>query len=138
MEVHASASFSIIREGVLWGVIACNNETPRSLTYDVRSECRSLVGSLGRWIKAKDEAQGYRERLHLRSLEDDIVGLFSRDEALDDILTTHMDEVSRLMTADGMAILCGRELLVHGRCPLKGEIRTSVVRSRTGGAGWSE
>jgi len=47
MGVMASASFSIIKDGLLWGLIACHNETPRSLTYDVRAACRSLVAVCG-------------------------------------------------------------------------------------------
>ena len=77
MRVRASASFSIIKDGLLWGLVACHHETPRVLTYDVRAACRSLVGSLGRWIKAKEEAEGYRERLRLRGFEDDIIALLS-------------------------------------------------------------
>ena len=55
MGVAASASFSVVIDGRLWGLIACHNETPRALTYDVHSAGRALAGSLAREIKAKDE-----------------------------------------------------------------------------------
>jgi two-component system, chemotaxis family, sensor kinase Cph1 len=70
MNVRASASVSIVKDGTLWGLIACHNETPRLLSYGVRAVCRSLAASLARQIKAKEEVEVYRQRIrfcqHLR------------------------------------------------------------------------
>ena len=123
MGVRASASVSIVKDGILWGLIACHNETPRSLTYDVRAACRSLAQSLARQIKAKDEAEGYRQRIRLRGFEDDIVALLSREGGLDETLSNHLDEIRRMMSADGVAILRARELVITGGvCPSNGDI----------------
>jgi light-regulated signal transduction histidine kinase (bacteriophytochrome) len=117
MGVRASASVSIVKDGVLWGLIACHNETPRSLTYDVRAACRSLAGSLARQIKAKDEAEGYRQRIRLRGFEDDIIAVFSREGALETTLSDHLGKIRRMMDADGVAILRANELITGGVCP---------------------
>jgi chemotaxis family two-component system sensor kinase Cph1 len=111
MGVQASASFSIINDGVLWGLVACHNETPRLLTYDVRASCRSLVGNLARQIKSKQEAEGYRQRLRLRSFDDDIVSLLSREGSLGPALSNHLNEIGRMMEGTGIAVLRGRELV---------------------------
>ncbi len=126
MGIGASASVSIVKDGVLWGLIACHNETPRSLTYDVRAACRSLAGSLARQIKAKDEAEGYRQRIRLRGFEDDIVAFLSREGALDATLGNHLDEISRMMGADGVAIIRAHELVTGGVCPGESDIRDLV------------
>jgi chemotaxis family two-component system sensor kinase Cph1 len=122
MGVNASASFSIIKDGVLWGLVACHNDTPRLLSYDVRTACRSLAGSLGRWIKAKEEAEGYRQRIRLRGFEDDTVALLSREGSLDEALANHLIEICRMQEGSGVAVLRGRELVTHGRCPAESEI----------------
>jgi chemotaxis family two-component system sensor kinase Cph1 len=122
MGVNASASFSIIKDGVLWGLVACHNDTPRLLSYDVRTACRSLAGSLGRWIKAKEEAEGYRQRIRLRGFEDDTVALLSREGSLDEALANHLIEICRMQEGTGVAVLRGRELVTHGRCPAESEI----------------
>jgi light-regulated signal transduction histidine kinase (bacteriophytochrome) len=127
MGVKASASFSIVKDGVLWGLVACHNDTPRSLTYDIRAACRSLVASLARQIKAKEEAEGYRQRIRLRSFEDDIVALLSREGSLDEALSNHLDEIGRMMGGDGVAVLRGRELVMSGVCPVESDIRDLVV-----------
>ena len=123
MGVRASASFSIVKDGVLWDLVACHNDTPRSLTYGIRAACRSLVASLARQIKVKEEAEGYRQRIRLRSFEDDLVTLLSREGSLDEALSRHLDEIGRMMGGDGVVVLRGRELVMSGVCPGKSDIR---------------
>ena len=123
MGVSASASFSIVMEGVLWGLVACHNPAPKMLAYDTRAACRSLVGSLARQIKAKEEAEGYRQRIRLRSFEDEFVALLSREGSLDDTLSHHLNGIGRMMGGDGVAVLRGRELVMNGVCPGEPDIR---------------
>lgn len=123
MGVAASASFSIIKDDVLWGLVTCHNQVPRLLTYDIRAACRSLVGSLARQIKARDEAESYRQRIRLRSFEDDIVALLSRSGSLDAVLSNHLDEIGRMMNSDGIAVLRGGELVTSGVCPEEADVR---------------
>jgi light-regulated signal transduction histidine kinase (bacteriophytochrome) len=123
MGVQASASVSIVKDGVLWGLIACHHQTPRAIVYDIRAACRSLAGSLARHIKAKEEAEGYRQRIRLRGFEDDIVELLSREGPFDEILAAHLDETSRMMNSDGLAILREGKLITFGFTPDDREIR---------------
>ncbi|OYX29882.1 MAG: histidine kinase [Caulobacterales bacterium 32-69-10] len=123
MGVGASASFSVVTDGALWGLIACHNETPRRLGYETRSAGRALARALGRQIKAKEEAETYRERMRLRSFEDDIVGLLSREGSLDDALSRHLSEVRLMLRGDGVAVIRGAELVSGGVVPKETEIR---------------
>jgi chemotaxis family two-component system sensor kinase Cph1 len=123
MGVAASASVSIVKDGVLWGLIACHHETPRTLPFDIRVACRALAGGFARQIKAKEEAEGYRERLRLRGFEDDIVALLSREGGLEDALSDHLDEVRLALLGDGVAVLRGGALVKSGSCPSDPEIR---------------
>jgi chemotaxis family two-component system sensor kinase Cph1 len=131
MGVRASASVSIVKDGVLWGLVACHNDTPKLLSHDVRAACRFLAGSLARQIKAKEEAEGYRQRIRLRSFEDDIVVLLSREGSLDETLSNHLTEIGRMMGGDGVAALRGRELVVSGICPPQSDIRALAGWLRT-------
>jgi chemotaxis family two-component system sensor kinase Cph1 len=123
MGVAASASISIVRDGALWGLVACHNETPRLMPYDVRVACRVLAGTLSRQIKGKEEAEGYRQRIRLRSFEDDIIELLSREGTLDDALSNHLDDVRRMLDSDGVAVLRGQELIMGGIHPEPGALR---------------
>jgi two-component system, chemotaxis family, sensor kinase Cph1 len=121
MGVAASASISIVKEGVLWGLIACHNETPRVIPYDLRAACRTLAGNLARQIKTREETDAYRERLRIRGSEDETIALLSRAGALEEI-EDHLDELSRLLSGDGFAVVRGRRMSLSGACPSEQEV----------------
>lgn len=123
MGVAASASFSIVKDGVLWGLIACHHSSPRGLTLDVRIACRALAATLARQIKAREDTDVYRERVRLRTFEDRIIDLLLREGSLDTTLSNHLAEVQRMLAADGVAVLRGDEVVMAGKCPATAEIR---------------
>ncbi len=123
MGVSASASVSIVKDGVLWGLIACHNGTPRMMGFDVRVTCRALAGAMARQIKAKEEAESYRQGLRLRSFEDEIVRLLSEGNSLGAALSGHLGEFSRMLGANGVAVLRAGELVMNGVCPSEAEVR---------------
>ena len=61
MGVAASMSVSIVRNGLLWGLIACHNETPRWTAYEMRTACaflgRVLSGEIAR--RESEQEKGY-------------------------------------------------------------------------------
>lgn len=69
MKLAASASISIVKDGALWGLIACHHLTPRHLGYETRLIARTLAGGLARQVKAKEEAGNHRELHRLRREE---------------------------------------------------------------------
>lgn len=111
MGVGASASFSLVKEGELWGLIACHNMRPRGLNWDQRTICRALSSTLARQIKAKEDVNAYRERVRLRSFEDRIIELLSREGSLSAALSKHLSEVKRMFNADGVAVVRADELV---------------------------
>ncbi|HEY6633536.1 MAG TPA: histidine kinase dimerization/phosphoacceptor domain -containing protein [Rhizobiaceae bacterium] len=124
MGVAASASFSIVKEGELWGLVACHNLTPRMLPLDVRGACRALAAGLARQIKSREETDAYRERVRLRTFEDRIVELLLRNGSLDDALSKHLKEIQEMLDADGVAVLRGNEAVIAGKCPSQAEIKS--------------
>jgi two-component system, chemotaxis family, sensor kinase Cph1 len=124
MGVAASASISIVKDGVLWGLIACHNETPRTIPYEFRAACRTLAGNLARQIKTREETDTYRERLRLRGSEDETIALLSRHGALDEEIAHHLEELSRLLSGDGFAVVRGNTISLTGACPSEHQVRT--------------
>lgn len=117
MGVTASASVSVIKDGRLWGLIACHHETPRLLPYDIRAACRALAGGLARQIKAKEDAETYHERLRLRSLGDDMIHALARADNADLALEEHLRDLQRLAGADGVAVFRDERIEVAGKLP---------------------
>ena len=123
MGVGASASVSIVRDGVLWGLIACHSQSPKYLPYDIRLACDALAGSLSRQIRAIDEAAHYRERINLHALEDAVADRLGAEASMGDFFARTGSELCDLLAADGFAAVQGGELHAAGRCPDDGDIR---------------
>jgi len=123
MGVTASASISIVKDGALWGLVACHHDTPRTVPADLRAACRALATALSREIKVRDETDAYRQRVRLRTFEDDLVSLLSRDGPLNEEISNHINEIKRAFAADGVAVLRGTDLVVGGHAPSEDELR---------------
>jgi light-regulated signal transduction histidine kinase (bacteriophytochrome) len=123
MGVAASASVSIIKDGGLWGLIACHNATPRLIGTERRIACRALAAGLARQIKSREDTDAYRERVRLRTHEDSIVELLLREGSLDEALSRHASEIRRMLDGDGVAVLRGGEVVTDGVTPSADQIK---------------
>jgi light-regulated signal transduction histidine kinase (bacteriophytochrome) len=123
MGVGASASVSVVKDGLLWGLIACHHREPKLMPYDIRAAARTLAGGLARQIRAKEEAESYRERLRLRGLEDEVTSRFARAGGLDANLGEGVADLRRMLDADGVAAVRGGALYTDGVCPPEAEVR---------------
>jgi light-regulated signal transduction histidine kinase (bacteriophytochrome) len=101
MGLDASASVSIVQDGVLWGLIACHNRTPRGMTYAARAACRALAGGLARQIRAREEAETYRERLRLRSAEDAVLARLARQGITAGVMQDLSGDLMQMLGASG-------------------------------------
>lgn len=148
MEVGASASISIVKDGMLWGLIACHHHAPRALSRDVRTVAAALAGGLARQITAKEEAESYRERLALRAEEDTLLPALFGDERPERVLARRREDMRRMMGADGFAIV-GDTVETTGFCPTDEKLRSlarwlgkrddgGVFATRELGAEWDE
>jgi light-regulated signal transduction histidine kinase (bacteriophytochrome) len=123
MEVGASASISIVKDGMLWGLIACHHHAPRQLSRDVRTVAAALAGGLARQITAKEEAESYRERLALRADEDTLLPAMFGDERFERVLVRRREDMRRMMSADGFALVSD-VVESTGFCPTDDKLQT--------------
>ncbi|KQN94099.1 phytochrome [Sphingomonas sp. Leaf231] len=117
MGVEASASISIVKDGLLWGLVACHHMTPRTLSRSIRAAAAAMAGALARQILAKEEAEAYRSRLTLRSDEDALRPLLFQDGDPLKILGQRADDVRRMLDADGLVLIRGAAVTGSGVVP---------------------
>ncbi|MDF2493226.1 histidine kinase dimerization/phosphoacceptor domain -containing protein [Sphingomonas sp.] len=120
MDVGASASISIVKDGVLWGLIACHNRTAKLMPIDIRLAATTLAGGLARQIRAKEEAESYRERLALRAAEDSLAPALT--PPLTRAVGDRHDDLQRMLDADGVALVHAKGVDCYGRCPAKRDV----------------
>lgn len=65
MGVGASMSLSILRDGALWGLVACHHYSPKYVPHRMRAQCEILAHMLSLQMATKEQAEdrGYAERL---------------------------------------------------------------------------
>jgi light-regulated signal transduction histidine kinase (bacteriophytochrome) len=123
MGVAASASISIIKDGILWGLVACHHHEPRKIPLKIRVACQAIAGSLSRQIRAKEDAELYRERLRLRSHEETTLSRLGDTGSLGEFFKKSGGELATLLNADGFAAVQDMDLFIHGKCPDNIDIR---------------
>ncbi|MBO9198269.1 GAF domain-containing protein [Rhizobium sp. 16-449-1b] len=130
MGVAASASISIVKDGVLWGLVACHHQVPKEIPLNVRIACRAIAGSLARQIRSKEEAELYRERLRLRSQEETVLSKLGADGSLNEFFERSGRELANLLNADGFAAVQGQDLFTYGKCPDDIDVRAIADQIR--------
>ncbi len=123
MGVAASASMSIVKDGILWGLVACHHHEPRNLSLTTRLACQALATALARQVKSREESELYRERIRLRAQEDVVLSRLGADESLEEFFGRSGSAIANLLEADGFAAMQGDELFCSGRCPDADDIR---------------
>ncbi|MBE7184237.1 MAG: GAF domain-containing protein [Methylobacterium mesophilicum] len=126
MQVGASASVSIVKDGVLWGLVACHHDRPRFIPFEKRAAAQALAAGLSRQIKAREDAEIYRERLRLRTGQDQILSELDADTSFDALFHSTGEDMRRLFGADGFALVRGRDIRQTERAPGAADIRRVV------------
>ncbi|MDB6452874.1 histidine kinase dimerization/phosphoacceptor domain -containing protein [Falsirhodobacter sp. 20TX0035] len=130
MGIQASASVSIVKDGLLWGLIACHHHEPRSLSLTTRLACQTLAVILSRQIRAREDADLYRERIRLRAQEDVVLSNLGSERSLADFFADSGHKVAALLNADGFAAVQGLDLFTVGHCPDPSDIRALAEHVR--------
>ena len=123
MGVAASMSISLIRDGRLWGLVACHHYTPRYVPYDVRTACELLGQMMGLSIAAAEdrELSTYRQAMHdtAAALAENLREHPDTAKALIESTPNMLDFVQ----ANGAAVVVGDAVTRIGQAPSLEDIR---------------
>lgn len=123
MEVGASMSVSLLPQGELWGLIACHNTTPRSLSYEAKETCTHVGQILSQQIQAREEAENYRIAVELGAARDRAMRALVDAEDPGRTLLDLGQEVKAFVDAHGVVICRKGVLATAGRCLAEYQIR---------------
>ena len=124
--VVASMSVSILRDGRLWGLIACHHYTPRLVPFAVRTACDLIAQMLALQLAAHERREYYALRLRLEEVQAALLSRMAREEHFVDGLIRRPDLSLSLTGAAGLAVLS------DGRCELVGQTPPDEVVRRLG------
>jgi light-regulated signal transduction histidine kinase (bacteriophytochrome) len=79
MGVAASLTMPIMRDGELWGLIACHHYTPTPFRYEVRAACELLSQVASLTLKSAEQAEQLAYRLRLEDVHQQLVVRSARE-----------------------------------------------------------
>ena len=126
MGVLASMSISLIKDGQLWGLIACHHYSPKYIDYQIRTACEFLGQVMSLELAAKEANQDIDYKLKLKSIKSELIDSLSLSEDLSKGLLKESEKLLQLTGSDGVALQYGEELTVLGRAPNKSQIEDLI------------
>ncbi len=124
MNVKASMSVSIVREGTLWGLIACHHTSPKLVSYEVSEVCKHIAQILSQQIAAREEAETFHQVRTLTAARDELVAEISHAEGgIAEALRAHPSKLLGLLPSDGAAVHVHGAIAKAGHCPNNDQIR---------------
>ncbi|ACK68043.1 multi-sensor signal transduction histidine kinase [Rippkaea orientalis PCC 8801] len=126
MGVGASLTISLIKDGELWGLIACHHQTPKYVPYEVRKACEFLGRVVFAEISAREETEDYDYRMKLTAIQSGLVDAMSLEETFVEGLVKDGGNLLNLTSAQGAAICIGDNCQLVGRTPKEEDIKYLV------------
>lgn len=117
MGVGALLVISLIQDEKLWGLISCHHQTPKYLTYEIRTFCE-LFGQIVSLELGKKVIQGdidYKNKL--KSLQSQFIESISLADNFTDALIHPGPRLLDLVSANGCAVCLNDEITVVGTAP---------------------
>ena len=123
MGVTATLVISLVREGKLWGLIACHHYQPRNLPYAVRAACELLGEALSTRIAAIENYTRAQVALQVRRLEQRLIEATSTEGDWRLALFRNPRTVLQPLDATGAVLFHDGEVLSCGEVPSTPELR---------------
>lgn len=123
MGVQASMSVSLLREGRLWGLLACHHTRPLELPFSVRSACSLFGQVVSAQITSREERLRLDALLEGRRIQSTFFQHFSKEENFAAALVKYTPELLELVGAMGAAICLGERPVLQGRTPGEAQVR---------------
>lgn len=103
MGVAASLTMPLLRDGELWGLIACHHSTATHFPYQVRAACELLAQMASLQLKSAEHAEQLAYRLKLEAVHQQLVARSAREGDLL-ALTGHQPSLLDAIAAGGAAL----------------------------------
>lgn len=123
MGVTATLVISLVREGRLWGLIACHHYSPRNLRMSVRVACEMLAEVIATRIAAIENYVHAQVAIQVRRLEQRLIEATSTEGDWRLALFRNPHTLLQPLGATGAALIHEGEILTTGEVPSTPELR---------------
>jgi light-regulated signal transduction histidine kinase (bacteriophytochrome) len=123
MGVTATLVVSLVREGRLWGLIACHHYRPRNLRFALRAACELLGEVISTRIAAIENYARAQVAIQVRRLQQRLIEATSTEGDWRLALLRNPRTLLQPLDATGAALFHGGEVLTCGEVPSTPELR---------------
>ncbi|WP_200284412.1 ATP-binding protein [Rhabdochromatium marinum] len=124
MGVAASLTLSLLRDGELWGLIACHHRRPRPISLEMREIADLMAQDLSTQITLTEQNRRRQERRHLKHCRDQVRSAMQQGTRLADVVRgPRQADLLGAVGADGVALIRGHEITLGGRTPPEAQVR---------------
>lgn len=116
MGVAASLTMSLMVDGELWGLIACQHETPTTFPHQIRAACEFLAQVASLQLRSVEQRESFEYRIKIEELQNRIITNASHESSLVP-LTEGSPNILDAMDATGAAIFHSGEWFCVGNTP---------------------
>jgi len=126
MGVTATLVVSLVREGKLWGLIACHHYSPKRLPYSMRASCDVIGEVLSTRIAVLENFEHVRTTALARRMESRLIeATWTRGEWQRTLFDDPRD-LLRMVDASGVVLVYDGEMLTAGEVPSTTALRTLI------------
>lgn len=127
MGVSASMSISLLRNGVLWGLIACHQQsTAKYVPHRIRTCCEFLGQVVSLELAARTDAEDVTYRTRLKVTQAQFTEFMAREERYWEGLVKYRPNLLNFLKASGAAACLNGEWLLFGQTPAEADVRRLV------------
>jgi light-regulated signal transduction histidine kinase (bacteriophytochrome) len=124
MGVGATMTITLLRNGQLWGLIACHHRTPKLMACQLRLACEILGRSMSLHLGTLEESDDTTYRMKLKGGQMRLLEAMSKSTDTWSVLATAEPDLLSLVGSDGAAICFGDDCRLVGRTPGVSEVLT--------------
>ncbi|NEM99023.1 ATP-binding protein [Pontibacter burrus] len=136
MDVQATLSISVQMKGKLWGIIACQHQTPVFINYWRRQLCRNVAQAYANALISKQEMRDVSLLEHKKQQEEQLLRQVLKSGSISEGLFSEDLNLLHLTEATGAALYLDNQLYTKGITPTHEQLQdllqwiTENVQSR--------
>ena len=115
MGVQASMSLSIIVDGKLWGLIACHNDAPKNLTFEIRTVLEFLIETLSLKISEQYRLDRLNYEKITRDTYDKILSSIQLKPNSFEGIKKQLPLLSKVISCDGVGLWLDKHYEHYGQ-----------------------
>jgi len=123
MGVQATMTISLIKNGQLWGLIACHHHDAKQLPRHLRAVCELFGNMFALQLDARERGEALEYRDRSSGIHSAIVSRMSTHESLASGLIDERPTLLDYLDADGVAVLIDDNYESLGRTPREAQVR---------------